>query len=73
MQKSKLTTRQLDAFACVRDTLHIYGYDVPRADFQIYEGETPTFRIDDTIYPTYRAFMLAANRINTLINLGLHK
>ena len=63
MRKSKLTDSDLTAFACVRDTLHIYGYDVPRADFQIYAGEKPVFRIDDKIYPNYRAFMLAAYEI----------
>jgi hypothetical protein len=54
---------QLAHFANVRDVLHIAGHDVPRADFQVYRGESPVFQIDGKTYKTYAGFMRAANRI----------
>lgn len=58
-----MTQDQLNHFANVRDVLHIHGYDVPRADFQFLQGESPVFRIDNRTYKTYAGFMRAANRI----------
>jgi hypothetical protein len=54
---------QLAHFANVRDILHIHGHYVPRADWQVYKGEPPVFKIDDKTYKTYASFMRAANRI----------
>ena len=59
-----MTQSQLAHFANVRDILHIHGYNVPRADFQVMDGvKNPIFQIDVKTYKTYAGFMRAANKI----------
>jgi hypothetical protein len=59
-----MTNAQLSHFANVRDVLHIAGYDVPRTDWQVMNGDkNPVFRIDNKTYKTYAGFIRAANKI----------
>ncbi len=58
-----MNASKLPHFANVRDVLHIAGHDVPRADFQVMQGQPPVFSIDGRVYKTYEGFMRAANRI----------
>lgn len=58
-----MNSRQLAHFANVRDVLHIYGYDVHRADFDVLDGKPPTFRLDQRTFKSYAAFMRAANAL----------
>lgn len=54
----------MNHFANVRDILHIHGFNVPRTDWQILDGEkNPVFKIDNRTYKTYAGFIRAANKI----------